>query len=456
MRRRRSVRIVTIGVAASCAAVLVAPATGLADAEDVVFTSAGLMRHAVISLPPAPPKGTSPPVVVIFAGEGTTAEDALDRFGYSVHSAGAVAVALDALPCAALGDQPCWYPLQADRRAVDATAVAELLNVLDRRTDMDSTRLVTLGESSGAAFAVRMTTSLPSRVDGALGVSAFDPSRSVVLDPSTRQVVLPLQLRGNSTIGHRNQGQHITLVRGSADAAVAPRLTMQLRDRLVRAGWTNDDIRLITVPRAPHASALLAAPQRITPALRDLLRHTLELDVPTGQVKRLAAQGYLPAKSTPANTSDYALSQALMAVQGWNGLERTGSADAGTQERMATAGRPEPRFTGRGRWLEGDIDRQVLLLVDGGKVTHAIHISSGAADNTPRGDYSIIRKEVMSWSRPFSSWMPYASYFTGGYAFHEYPYVPGYPASHGCVRIASPFAPLVYEFATQGTPVHMY
>ena len=62
----------------------------------------------------------------------------------------------------------------------------------------------------------------------------------------------------------------------------------------------------------------------------------------------------------------------------------------------------------------------------------------------------------MSWSRPFSSWMPYASYFTGGFAFHEYPDVPGYPASHGCVRIAAPFAPYLYEFASYGTPVHMY
>ena len=47
--------------------------------------------------------------------------------------------------------------------------------------------------------------------------------------------------------------------------------------------------------------------------------------------------------------------------------------------------------------------------------------------------------------------MPWASYFTGGIALHEYPIVPTYPASHGCVNRYD--APFLYEFATYGTPV---
>ena len=446
----------TIAIAAGALALLAAPAFASAANEDVSFQAAGIMRHAIISPPEVVKPGVRPPVVVVFPREGTTAQDGLDRFGYSIHRAGAVAVAMDALPCAALGNQQCWYPMQADRRAVDATAVAELLNLLDRRTDMNSTRLVTLGEASGASFAVSMTLSLPSRIDGALGVSAFDPTRMVMLDPATQQDLQPVTLGGNSKIRAQKNRQHITLVRGSTDATVPPRLTMQLRNRLATAGWTNDYVKLITVPNATAASPALAAPRRITPALRDLIFHTLDLDVPRGQVGRLAELGYLPARATPSNTSDYALSQAIMAFQGWNGLERTGTADMDTQKRLATAGRPQPKLSGSGSWLEGYIDRQVVLLVRGGRTVRAIHFSSGAAGNTPRGTYSIYRKELMSWSRPFSSWMPYASYFTGGFAFHEYPDVPGYPASHGCVRIASPNAPTVYEFATYGMPVHMY
>jgi len=59
----------------------------------------------------------------------------------------------------------------------------------------------------------------------------------------------------------------------------------------------------------------------------------------------------------------------------------------------------------------------------------------------------------MSWSVPFSTWMPWASYFVGGIAFHAYGSVPAYPASHGCVRMMARDAPLMYAFATYGTPV---
>lgn len=446
----------TIALAAGALALIAVPSLAIGANEDVSFQAAGVMRHAIISPPESVKPGTRPPVVMVFPREGTTAQDALDRFGYSIHRAGAVAVALDALPCASLGNQQCWYPMQADRRAADATAVDELLNMLDRRTDMNSTRLVTLGEASGASFAVSITLGLPSRIDGALGVSAFDPTRIVMLDPANQQDLLPVTLGGNSKIRAQKNRQHITLIRGSVDATVPPKLTMQLRNRLAAAGWTNDYIKLITVPNAANGSPALAAPRRITPALRDLIFHTLDLDIPRGQVGRLAELGYLPANATPGNTSNYAVSQAIMGFQGWNGLERTGTPDAATQKRLAVAGRPQPRKSGGGKWLEGYIDRQVVLLVRSGRVVRAIHFSSGAAGNTPRGTYSIYRKEVMSWSRPFSSWMPYASYFTGGYAFHEYPDVPGYPASHGCVRIAAPFAPYLYEFVTYGTPVHMY
>jgi lipoprotein-anchoring transpeptidase ErfK/SrfK len=59
----------------------------------------------------------------------------------------------------------------------------------------------------------------------------------------------------------------------------------------------------------------------------------------------------------------------------------------------------------------------------------------------------------MSWSNLFDVWLPYADYFTGGYAFHEYPDVPGVPASHGCIRIADGDAQVVWGFATLGTRV---
>jgi lipoprotein-anchoring transpeptidase ErfK/SrfK len=83
----------------------------------------------------------------------------------------------------------------------------------------------------------------------------------------------------------------------------------------------------------------------------------------------------------------------------------------------------------------------------------AIHVSTGAGGATPLGRFSVYRKELMSWSVPFQTWMPYASYFYGGYAMHAYPSVPAYPASHGCVRLPAVEAPGVYAFASFGSPV---
>ena len=68
----------------------------------------------------------------------------------------------------------------------------------------------------------------------------------------------------------------------------------------------------------------------------------------------------------------------------------------------------------------------------------------------------MFRKELKSWSVPFQVWLPYASYFNNGIAFHEYPDVPVYPASHGCVRVPAPEAPGVYRFAKLGTTVIVY
>ncbi len=95
----------------------------------------------------------------------------------------------------------------------------------------------------------------------------------------------------------------------------------------------------------------------------------------------------------------------------------------------------------------------VLLEIENNKVRRAVHVSTGAGGKTPAGMFSIYRKERMSWSNPFSVWLPWASYFHSGYAFHQYPYVPGYPASHGCIRVSSPEAQGVYTFASYGTPV---
>jgi lipoprotein-anchoring transpeptidase ErfK/SrfK len=144
---------------------------------------------------------------------------------------------------------------------------------------------------------------------------------------------------------------------------------------------------------------------------------------------------------------------AVVGFQKWAGLARTGVLDPVTRRALERGTRPEPVRRGFGKRIEVLLDRQVALLVDGGRVQRVVHISTGAGGRTPTGSFHVFRKERMSWSVPFSVWMPWASYFVGGIAFHEYSSVPVYPASHGCVRVNRYDAPVLYDFAVSGTPV---
>ena len=99
----------------------------------------------------------------------------------------------------------------------------------------------------------------------------------------------------------------------------------------------------------------------------------------------------------------------------------------------------------------------MALVVQNGRTKRAIHVSTGAPGTaTPAGTFSVFRKEKMSWSVPFSQWLPWASYFFQGIAFHEYAQVPTYPASHGCVRVPKPDAKFLYRFAEIGRKVVVY
>ena len=146
-------------------------------------------------------------------------------------------------------------------------------------------------------------------------------------------------------------------------------------------------------------------------------------------------------------------SVAVLAFEKWTGLPRDGVLDRRVEAALQRAPRPEPLLRRPGRRVEIDLGRQVALQIVDDRVERVFHISSGAGGATPSGSFRVYRKERLSWSVPFSSWMPWASYFVGGIAFHAYGSVPAYPASHGCIRMMARDAPLLYAFATHGTPV---
>lgn len=168
--------------------------------------------------------------------------------------------------------------------------------------------------------------------------------------------------------------------------------------------------------------------------------------------QRLVVLGYLPSSAVTGHLGPWTRG-AVIAFQGWEKLARDGDPGPTTIARLRTAKRPTPT-AGSGKRIEVYLTAQVALLVNGNHVDRVIKVSTGAPGYaTPAGNYTIYRKHLKDWSYPYSVWLPYASYFNGGIAFHESPDVPAYPASHGCVRVPRDDAPLVYTFAALHLPV---
>jgi lipoprotein-anchoring transpeptidase ErfK/SrfK len=178
---------------------------------------------------------------------------------------------------------------------------------------------------------------------------------------------------------------------------------------------------------------------------------------PRGVQRRLASLQFLPTNGV-TGTWNERTRHAVIAFQGWHRLERDGIVGAQTLAALERASHPTPARTSAGRRVEVYRDKGVTLLIERGKVVRVLHSSSGkpAGYETPAGNYAIFRKERNSWSYPYQVWLPHASYFNRGIAFHAYPEVPVHPASHGCVRLPVDEAAFAYAFMTIGTPVTVF
>jgi peptidoglycan hydrolase-like protein with peptidoglycan-binding domain len=189
------------------------------------------------------------------------------------------------------------------------------------------------------------------------------------------------------------------------------------------------------------------------------IKETLQLDQCDKQVKHLEKLlRQLKYLRDPANKCfNEETYLAVVAFQKWEGLSRDGIVGKETI-RAIRKGPNEPSVASGGAPRRADVylDQQVIQVIAKGKLRQVIPISSGAAGySTPTGVFNIYRKEEMSWSNPYSVWMPWASYFTGGIAFHEADSVPVYPASHGCLRVPGIYARELYQFLDYGTEVRV-
>ena len=208
----------------------------------------------------------------------------------------------------------------------------------------------------------------------------------------------------------------------------------------------------IVISAAAISSSAFASPPRPSAAGS---APTLQLGSRGPGVRALQAElerlTYLPAGSADG-AFGLRTWHAVVAFQGWSWIQRDGVAGSQTRAALAHAHRPVPWSTAEG--MEVHIAQQVLLLIRGGRVQRAIHVSTGRPGwPTPGGHFWLIERDMLSWSAPFHTWMPLAQYFYPGFAIHEYPEVPDYPASHGCVRVPEVEAARVWNFGRIGMRV---
>jgi lipoprotein-anchoring transpeptidase ErfK/SrfK len=98
------------------------------------------------------------------------------------------------------------------------------------------------------------------------------------------------------------------------------------------------------------------------------------------------------------------------------------------------------------------LSRQVMVLnvVDksGLARTYMWKVSTGKSGyRTPTGAWNPTWLSPNHWSKKYDAPMPFAVFFTGGYAIHATDAVAklGQPASHGCVRLAPENAAMFFE-----------
>lgn len=169
---------------------------------------------------------------------------------------------------------------------------------------------------------------------------------------------------------------------------------------------------------------------------------------------RLAELHYCPGPID--GVYDYRTGDAVLSFAKAEKLDRNRTAGPQVWSRIFTAETPMPHLTKDGYRVEVDLRRQLLFMIDDGRVWKIVHVSSGRK-GTRTGSFEIGAK-YEGWVRcvTLEGKMYYPSYVVSKTAIHGYESVPAWPASHGCVRVPIWMTVELYYQLIKGTPVDIY
>jgi hypothetical protein len=144
----------------------------------------------------------------------------------------------------------------------------------------------------------------------------------------------------------------------------------------------------------------------------------------------------------------------VLAYRKVNGMARTERAGEGLVEDVfGGRGGYRVRYPDAGEHVEVPLDKQVLVLTDGGKPFAIYPVSTGKPSTpTVTGHYTFYRREPGYNAEG----MYYSFYWHNGYAVHGYAEVPTYAASHGCVRTFIADQPRIYYQLNDGESIFVF
>jgi len=303
---------------------------------------------------------------------------------------------------------------------------------------------------STVSSAVRALLAGPTKAEAANEVTTQIPSGTTLRGVSIKNGVATVDLSDKIAAGTRAESlsARITQI-----VLTATRFRNVRYVRILVKGGTPLGLFPGFVTRYPLTSKDVTAPDVPPPKQPAPIKQGAPSEATRVLQQALADRGFMTAADVDGRPGPRTTS-AVVAFQKWAGLGRDGVTGAATRAALAASSRPTPIGAGSGHRVEVLLDRQLALVEDGSQVTRILDVTTGKPGfETPTGSYRVFRKEQRSWSVPYKVWLPWASYFVGGVAFHEYPDVPPFPASHGCVRVPRWDAQWLYQQTPTGTPV---